>query len=133
MVVGVNLFGAFFYFRPMRTLVKLLVNALIIFALAWVLPGVDVTSYWTALIVAIILGVLNLFVKPLLIILTIPVTIVTLGLFLFVINALIILMTDYLVDGFTVNGFWWALLFSILISIMNAAFDRPSKEDQANY
>jgi len=117
----------------MRTLVKLLVNALIIFALAWVLPGVDVTSYWTALIVAIILGVLNLFVKPLLIILTIPVTIVTLGLFLFVINALIILMTDYLVDGFTVNGFWWALLFSILISIMNAAFDRPSKEDQANY
>jgi len=117
----------------MRILVKLLVNALIIFALAWVLPGVDVTNYWTALIVAVILGVLNLFIKPLLIILTIPVTIVTLGLFLFVINALIILMTDYLVDGFTVNGFWWALLFSILISIMNAAFDRPSKEDQANY
>lgn len=117
----------------MRILVKLLVNALIIFALAWVLPGVDVTSYWTAIIVAVILGVLNLFIKPLLIVLTIPVTILTLGLFLFVINALIILMTDYLVDGFTVNGFWWALLFSILISIMNAAFDRPSKEDQANY
>jgi putative membrane protein len=117
----------------MRILVKLLVNALIIFALAWVLPGVDVTSYWTALIVAIILGVLNLFVKPLLIILTIPVTIISLGLFLFVINALMILLTDYLVDGFNVNGFWWALLFSILISIMNAAFDRPSKEDQANY
>jgi len=117
----------------MRILVKLLVNALIIFALAWVLPGVDITSYWTALIVAVILGVLNVFVKPLLIILTIPVTIITLGLFLFVINALIILMTDSLVDGFTVNGFWWALLFSILISIMNAAFDRPSKEDQANY
>jgi len=117
----------------MRILVKLLVSALIIFALAWVLPGVDVTSYWTALIVAVILGVLNLFVKPLLVVLTIPVTILTLGLFLFVINALIILMTDYLVDGFTVNGFWWALLFSILISIMNAAFDRPSKEDKANY
>jgi len=117
----------------MRLLVKLLVNALIIFGLAWALPGVDVTSYWTALIVAIILGVLNIFVKPLLIILTIPVTILTLGLFLFVINAVIILMTSSLVDGFTVNGFWWALLFSILISVLNAAFDKPSKEEQGNY
>jgi len=117
----------------MRLLIKLLVNALIIFGLAWALPGVDVTDYWTALIVAIILGVLNIFVKPLLIILTIPVTILTLGLFLFVINAVIILMTSSLVDGFTVNGFWWALLFSILISVLNAAFDRPSKEDRANY
>ena len=117
----------------MRILVKLLINALIIFALAWALPGVQVTDYWTALIVAVILGVLNIFVKPLLIILTIPVTIVTLGLFLFVINAFLILMTSSLVDGFNVNGFWWALIFSIIISVLNAAFDRPSKEDKANY
>lgn len=113
----------------MRIILRLLVNALIIFGLAWALPGVDVTDYWTALIVAVVLGLLNLFVKPLLIILTIPVTIVTLGIFLFVINAAIILMADALVDGFTVNGFWWALLMSILVAVLNSAFDKPNRNE----
>ena len=117
----------------MRLIVRLLVNALIIIGLAWALPGISVTDYWTALVVAVILGLLNFFVKPLLIILTIPVTIITLGLFLFVINAFIILMTGSLVDGFSVNGFWWALLFSILVTALNAAFEQPSKDKRNRY
>jgi putative membrane protein len=65
----------------------------------------------------------NIFIKPLLILFTIPVTLVTMGLFLLVINALMILLTDYFVDGFEVNGFWWALLFSLILSLFNGLFD----------
>jgi putative membrane protein len=112
----------------MNWILRLLLNAVAVVLTAYLLPGVDVTDYWTALIVAIVLVVANVVVKPVLVILTIPITIVTLGLFLLVINALIILMADYLVDGFTVNGFWWALLFSLILSIFNSLFDDLTKE-----
>jgi putative membrane protein len=72
--------------------------------------------------VAVVLAVLNVFVKPVLVILTIPITIVTLGLFLLVINTLVILLADWLVPGFQVDGFWWALVFSILLSLINGIF-----------
>src|SRR6056297_998474 len=111
----------------MNIVVRLLINALIIFGLAWALPGVSVESFWVALIASVILGLLNVFVKPFLIILTIPVTIITLGLFLLVINALIILLADYFIDGFNVDGFWWALLFSLLLSVLNSAFENSGK------
>ncbi len=107
-------------------LIKLLVNAVLVFALAWALPGVEVSSFWTALVVAVILGFLNIFVKPFLIIVTIPVTILSLGLFLLVINALVILMAGWIVDGFVVTSFWWALLFSLILSVMNSAFEQSS-------
>ena len=112
----------------MNIVVRLLINALIIFGLAWALPGVSVESFWVALIASVILGLLNVFVKPFLIILTIPVTIITLGLFLLVINALIILLADYFIDGFNVDGFWWALLFSLLLSVLNSAFENSGKD-----
>lgn len=112
----------------MNWILRLLLNAVAVVLTAYLLPGVDVTDYWTALIVAIVLVVANVVVKPVLVILTIPITIVTLGLFLLVINALIILMADYLVDGFSVNGFWWALLFSLILSIFNSLFDDLTKE-----
>lgn len=112
----------------MNWIIRLLLNAVAVVLTAYLLPGVDVTDYWTALIVAIVLVVANVVVKPVLVILTIPITIVTLGLFLLVINALIILMADYLVDGFSVNGFWWALLFSLILSIFNSLFDDLTKE-----
>lgn len=99
---------------------------------AYLLPGVDVTDFWTALIVALVLSIANIIVKPILIVLTIPITVLTLGLFLLVINALIILMTDYLVDGFIVDGFWWALLFSLILSIFNSLFDDLTKEKKSN-
>ncbi len=114
----------------MNLIVRLLINALIIMGLAWALPGIHVASYFTAIIVALILGLLNIFLKPILVILTIPVTIITLGLFLFVVNALIILAADWLVSGFQVDGFWWALIFSILMTFLNSAFEGANRNDE---
>lgn len=104
----------------MGIIVRLLISALAVFAGAYILPGVHVRNFTTAIIVAIILALLNAFLKPVLVILTIPVTIVTLGLFLLVINAVIILLCAKLVDGFRVDGFWYAMLFSVVLSLINA-------------
>jgi putative membrane protein len=112
----------------MNFIIRFLLNGLAIVLTAYLLPGVDVDDYGTALIVALVLSIANVVVKPLLIVLTIPITIVTLGLFLLVINALIILLADYLVDGFTVGGFWWALLFSLILSIFNSMIDDMTKK-----
>ena len=95
---------------------------------AYLLPGVHVDNYGYALLVALVLSIANIFVKPILIILTIPLTIFTLGLFLLVINALIILLVDYLVPGFSVDGFWWALGFSLILSIFNSFFTDLTRE-----
>ena len=105
----------------MGFLIRILVSALAAMATAYLLkPAVKVDSFVTALILALVLALLNALVKPELIFLTFPVTIVTLGLFLFVINALIILLAAKLVPGFKVDGFWWALLFSIVMTIINS-------------
>lgn len=88
--------------------------------LANFLPGVAVAGYWSAIMVAVVLALLNLIIKPILVLFTLPITIVTLGLFLFVINAIIILLADAFVSGFDVTGFWIALLFSILLSIFQS-------------
>nr|WP_321237591.1 phage holin family protein [uncultured Psychroserpens sp.] len=101
----------------MNLLLRLLITAGIVMLLSHFLKGVAVNGYEAALIVAVVLALLNAIVKPILVILTIPITIMTLGLFLFVINACIILLADRFIDGFSVNGFWTALLFSILLSI----------------
>lgn len=106
----------------MNWLIRLLLNGLAVVLTAYILPGVSVSDYGTALLVALILAIVNVVVKPILIILTIPITILTLGLFLLVINAAIILFVDNLVDGFSVGGFWWALLFSLILSIFNSVF-----------
>lgn len=81
------------------------------------MKGIVVDSFYTALTVAIVLGLLNFFVKPLLVLFTLPITIFTLGLFYLVVNAIIILLCDKLVDGFDVSSFWTALFFSIILSI----------------
>ena len=99
-------------------ILRILLTAIAVIILAKILPGVGVESYGTAILVAIVLSLLNFIVKPLLIILTLPVTILTLGLFLLIINALIILIADSLVDGFMVENIWWALLFSLLLSFV---------------
>jgi len=101
----------------MKTFLKLILTALAVIVLANLLPGVTVDGYGTALIVAVVIAILNMFVRPLLIFFTLPATIVTLGLFMFVINAAIILLADNLVSGFAVSGFLVALIFSILLSI----------------
>lgn len=99
---------------------KLIINTLIIFGLSYFLTGINVNSIWTALLVAIVLGLLNLVLRPILLLLSIPINILTLGLFTFVINALIVMLVDYLIIGFSTDGFVWALLFSLIISLINS-------------
>ena len=101
----------------MNFIIKLLISAIIVFALAYFLPGVHVDNLTSALVVALVLGLLNTFLKPILIFLTIPVTLLTLGLFLLVINAVVILICDYFIAEFHVDGFLTALIFSVLLSI----------------
>lgn len=101
-------------------ILRILLTAVVVVFLAKFLPGVTVAGYLTAIIVALVLALLNLIVKPILILFTLPVTILTLGLFLIVINAIIILLADAFVSGFEVAGFWIAVLFSILLSIFQS-------------
>ena len=98
----------------------LLINSIIIFVGAYLLEGVTIKSFWTAVGVAILLGLINMFIKPLIILITLPLTILTLGAFILVINAGILMLIDNLVDDFKIKGFWWAVLFSIFISVANA-------------
>ncbi|MEN8789412.1 MAG: phage holin family protein [Flavobacteriaceae bacterium] len=114
----------------MKLILRILLSALAVVILAKILPGIGVDSYTTAIIVAIIISLLNFIVKPLLILLTLPVTILTLGLFLLIINALIILMADGLIDGFQVQSIWWALLFSLLLSFLQSIFYSFLKEEK---
>ena len=111
----------------MNFLLKLLVTALAVLIAAYVLPGVGVADAWTAVIVAVVLALLNTFIKPLLIVLTIPITIVTLGLFLLVINIIIIEIADALIDGFTVDGWFHALLFSLIVSLVASVLNGVAK------
>ncbi|HLC44404.1 MAG: hypothetical protein A2722_01115 [Candidatus Doudnabacteria bacterium RIFCSPHIGHO2_01_FULL_50_11] len=101
-------------------IIKILLSAIAVFVAGYILPGVTIVSFWTAIVVAIVLGIVNALLKPLLILLTLPVTILTLGLFLFVINAALVLLVAKLVPGFEVRGFWWAMLFSLVVSIIGA-------------
>jgi putative membrane protein len=104
----------------MNTILKILLTAIAVVIIAYLLPGVEVVNYVDAIVVAIVLGLLRITVKPILVLFTLPITVVTLGLFLLVINALIILLADYFVSGFNVSGFWVALLFSILLTVFQS-------------
>lgn len=116
--------------QPMKLILRLLLNALAVVILSYVLPGVGVDSMLTAIIVAVVLSLLNFLVKPILVILTLPITILTLGLFLLVINAIIILLAANLIDGFHVTNFWWAIIFSLLLSFLQTILHSVLKEDQ---
>lgn len=116
----------------MKFIMRIIVTSVIAFGLSYILKGIKIDSFWTAIVLAVVLAVLNALLKPILIILTLPITVITLGLFLFVINAAIILLADKFIDGFTVDGFWWALLFSLLLSIVTAVLykEEPAKENR---
>ena len=114
----------------MDLILKLLLSAVAVIILAYVLPGVEVAGYNSAIFVAIVVALLRLIVRPILVILTLPVTILTLGLFLLVINAIIILLADYFVAGFTVQNIWWALLFSLLLSFLQSVLFSFLKKDK---
>lgn len=108
----------------MRIIVSLLINAAAIFVTAYILPGVELSGVEPALVAAVLMGVINAFLKPVLVLLTLPITVLTLGLFMLVINALLVLLVSAVVPGFEVDGFWWALVFSIVLAIVNAFLHR---------
>jgi putative membrane protein len=102
----------------MNFLIVWLIATLAVIITAYILPGVKLSGFFAALVTALILGLISVFIKPLLILLTLPLNILTLGLFTFVINALMIMLTSAIVPGFHVDGFWWALLFSLVLSVV---------------
>ncbi len=101
---------------------KFIITSLSVFGLSYILPGVAVNNFWTALITAIVLGLLNTFLKPILLLFSIPVNIITFGLFTFFINAFIMMIVGYLVPGLIIINFWWAFLFALIISTINFIF-----------
>lgn len=107
----------------MRILLKWFTMAVSIVIAAYFIPGVVVGSFFSALWVALFLGVVNLLVRPFIIIITLPINVLTLGLFTFVINAALILLASSVIKGFDVNGFWWAVLYSIILSAVNFLFN----------
>ena len=107
-----------------KLFVKLLVSALAVFIVGNFLPGIHVPGYKVALIAALVLGLLNVTLRPILKILSFPITLLTLGLFSFVVNGFVLWLTARIVKGFAIDGFWWAVLGSILISVLIAVGDR---------
>lgn len=114
----------------MNFIMRIIVTSIIAFGLSYILSGVHIDSFWAAIVFAIVLAILNAIVKPILILLTLPITLFTFGLFLFVINAGIILLTAEFVKGFRVDGFWWALLFSLLLSVITSVLYNEGRRDR---
>ena len=110
---------------------NLIVNTLSIFAVSYLLSGIQLDSFLTALILAVVMSVLNVTLKPLLIIVTIPFTIVTFGLFLLVVNVLVLYAAEALIDGFEIAGFWWAVAFSLLVSFVNSVLFGLGKNNRS--
>jgi putative membrane protein len=108
----------------MQFIQKIFISAASIMLASYLLPGIHVSTFWLALLVALVLSLLNVFLKPLLVLITLPFTVVTLGLFLLVINAVIILIASAWIKEFRVDGFWWALLFSIIVSFITSLLEK---------
>jgi len=116
----------------MNFLLRMVITAVVAFGLSYVLPGIHIDTFWTALVLALVLAVLNILLKPILIILTLPITILTFGFFLFIINALIVLLASHFVDGFHVKSFGWALLFSLLLSLLTSLLYKEKDKEETN-
>lgn len=108
----------------MEILINWIVSAMVIFSIAYVLPGVHVEGFTAALVVALVLGIINAFLKPVLLLLTLPINIMTLGLFTLFINAALVMLVGVIVPGFLVDSFLWALIFGIILSIANGFVNR---------
>jgi putative membrane protein len=107
----------------LNPILSILLNTLAVFVTAYILPGVHLSNFLTALIVAVVLGVINAFIRPLIFILTLPINILTLGLFTFVIMGGLVLLVSYIVPGFTVDNFWWAIAFALILALISSFFE----------
>ena len=108
----------------MKIISHWLFSTIAVMVVAYVLPGVTISSIFAAFVAAVIIGVLNAFIRPILLILTLPITLITFGLFSFVINACLIMVTAKIVDGFSVDGFVWALVFGLLLSLVSSVLNK---------
>ncbi len=106
----------------MRLIISVLINAVAVYFGAWLLAGVAVDSFGTAIITALLLGVVNWTIRPLLTILTLPITVMTFGLFLLVINGAMVMLVDNFIAGFSVDNLLWALIFLLVVSVFNGIF-----------
>ncbi len=114
----------------MRLLISLLLNTLALIITAYIVPGFQVADFQSALLAAIVLGVINTFIKPILVFLTFPLTIVTLGLFVFVVNAIVLFITSYFVAGLTINGWLPAILGAIVLSVVSTVLSMLAKGER---
>jgi putative membrane protein len=112
----------------MKFLIRLLITALLAYTLSNLLKGIHVDSFYTAILFAVVLAVLNMIVKPILIILTLPLTIFTLGLFLLVINTITVLLASHFVRGVEIDGFGWGFLFSLILSLVSFILSREERK-----
>ena len=112
----------------MRLIMNWLIYTLAITITAYILPGVEVSGLWVALLTALVLGLVNAVLRPLLVFFTLPLTLLTLGLFVLVINAVLVLLASKIVPGFYVSGFWWALGFSLIVTIINSILSSFTKK-----
>jgi len=103
----------------MKVLINWLLSALIVLGIAYLFAGVTVSSFITALVVALVLGIINAFIRPVVLFLTLPINILTLGLFTLVVNTGIVLLAAWVVTGFSIASFWWAFAFSVTLSFLN--------------
>jgi putative membrane protein len=108
-------------------IIRWFLSALVVLAVAYILPGVGVASLWVAVVVALVMGLIHTIMKPIILFLTLPLTIITLGLFTFVVDALLVMLAAFMVPGFSVSGFWWALLFAFILSIANSFVKKQAK------
>jgi putative membrane protein len=115
----------------MKILIHWLISALAIVISAYLLPGVHVSGFITALVVAVVLGAVNGFLRPILVLLTLPITILTLGIFLLVLNTLLIMLVASIVPGFVIDGFWWAFIFGIVLALVNTVLNSAAKDKTA--
>ena len=115
----------------MKFLVRLLITAVVAYGLSMILkPHIIIDSFSTALVFVIVLGILNAIVKPILILLTLPISILTLGIFLLIINVLMVILADKFVEGIHIDGFWWAFIFGILLSFLSSAISKSEKRER---
>lgn len=114
----------------MGLLIRWIVNTLALFVVVTLVPGFRSDSWVTLAIAAAVLGLLNAIVKPILFVLTLPITLVTLGLFLLVLNAIMLELTAFLVPGFDIQGFWWAIVGALVLSIISLLTSRIGKNDE---
>lgn len=110
-------------------IIRLLISGVAVLLTAYILGGVSVSSFWIAVLVAFLLGVANTYLRPLLLLISLPLTVLTLGLFLIVINVLMVYLVEWLIPGFDVSNFWWALLFSVIQSVLNTFFQSAFQPD----